>query len=189
MGETREQKRERLELFKEGLKRCNVGGGCGEIKSASEFGKNAKSKDGLTSYCRQCCSRAAKQLYRKNKDRDPEWRKTNPEYNAEWRRKNPHYRMQYRYGLSQSDYNKLLEDQNHVCAICGGDNNGKTLVVDHDHSCCPGQKSCGKCVRQLLCGSCNSMIGYARDNPEILEGGAKYVKRHARSKISEEILD
>ena len=155
---------------------------CDTTKTVSEFGKNAAEKDGLNRYCKECISQTAKEWYRKKKDRDPEWRKTNPDYNAEWRKNNPDYRMQYRYGLSQADYNKVLEEQNYACAICGGDNNGKALVVDHDHSCCKGRKSCGKCVRQLLCNSCNSMLGYARDNPEILEEGAKYVKRHSRPK-------
>lgn len=30
--------------------------------------------------------------------------------------------------------------------------------VDHDHACCPGTKSCGKCVRGLLCDHCNGNV-------------------------------
>jgi hypothetical protein len=31
--------------------------------------------------------------------------------------------------------------------------------VDHDHSCCPGRQTCGKCVRGLICRQCNTAFG------------------------------
>lgn len=32
--------------------------------------------------------------------------------------------------------------------------------VDHDHKCCSGDKSCGKCVRGILCPGCNTGMHY-----------------------------
>jgi hypothetical protein len=49
-------------------------------------------------------------------------------------------------------------------------------VVDHQHSCCPGKSnSCGRCVRGLLCISCNSAIGMFDENVEVLRRAAAYV--------------
>ena len=33
------------------------------------------------------------------------------------------------------------------------------LCVDHDHLCCPGHKTCGRCVRFLLCAYHNARLG------------------------------
>lgn len=50
-------------------------------------------------------------------------------------------------------------------------------VVDHDHNCCPGSdKSCGKCVRGLLCKKCNTGIGMLGDSVEGLEQAVQYLK-------------
>jgi hypothetical protein len=35
--------------------------------------------------------------------------------------------------------------------------------VDHDHRHCPGTEGCRQCVRGLLCGKCNSGLGWIGD--------------------------
>lgn len=76
----------------------------------------------------------------------------------------------------------MLEAQGGGCAICGTPPNGRRLSVDHDHSCCPGVKTCGKCVGGLLCNRCNVGIGNLQDSPEILERALAYLRR-ARAKL------
>lgn len=79
------------------------------------------------------------------------------------------------YGLNRTTYEALLVAQGGVCAICKEPPGARVLVVDHDHSCCAGRRSCGSCVRGLLCGSCNSGIGYLRESPTILANAANYL--------------
>lgn len=73
-----------------------------------------------------------------------------------------------------------------VCPICGVDvitptraPNGEIkslLVVDHDHECCPGNVSCGDCVRGLPCFACNAALGLLRERPETFEAAAAYLR-------------
>lgn len=70
------------------------------------------------------------------------------------------------YGLSPDEYRELQEYQNGRCYVCRrATGKTKALAVDHDHACCPGDKSCGRCVRGVLCSPCNyTVIGrYDRD--------------------------
>jgi hypothetical protein len=82
-----------------------------------------------------------------------------------------------RHGLTLDAVQAMLDAQDGRCAVCVS-----PLVaphIDHDHSCCPGITSCGKCVRGLLCLSCNHMLGKAYDKPEVLEAAARYLRRYA----------
>lgn len=81
--------------------------------------------------------------------------------------------LKHHYGISEEDYERMMVAQGRVCAICGSTNaDGKRLGVDHDHRT-------GK-VRALLCGSCNSLIGYARESVLVLYKAADYVEKHSR---------
>lgn len=93
--------------------------------------------------------------------------------------------LKNRYGISLSKYEQILAGQGGACAICRSANPGKRqFSVDHDHSCCPGPRSCGGCVRGLLCGACNSGIGLLNDDPDRLLSAALYVLTHSREAVS-----
>jgi hypothetical protein len=66
-----------------------------------------------------------------------------------------------RYGLTQEDFDRLLEIQGYACGMCQEPfEDGQVIFIDHDHACCPDEKkSCGECVRGLLCLSCNTALG------------------------------
>lgn len=88
-----------------------------------------------------------------------------------------------RTGLSGLEaYEALLAQQGGRCAICGtATPNGQgRFHVDHDHSCCVGGRSCGECIRGLLCHSCNTMLGLAKDDPALLQRAAQYLLDRGR---------
>lgn len=71
------------------------------------------------------------------------------------------------YGITQADYEKLVELQNERCAICKL--NKKPLAIDHCHST--------NKVRGLLCRSCNQGLGLMKDEPKLLKAAIKYLER------------
>ena len=76
------------------------------------------------------------------------------------------------YNLTGDEYLALLSRFEGLCWIC---RYRKARQVDHDHKCCSGKTSCGKCVRGLLCGPCNKFLGFIRDNVTILQFGIDYL--------------
>lgn len=87
------------------------------------------------------------------------------------------YRTETRFGLTPEKYDALKEAQGGKCALCRRATGAtKRLAVDHDHACCIGPTSCGRCVRGLVCGPCNDVLAHARDNPEFFVRGALYLE-------------
>ncbi len=81
------------------------------------------------------------------------------------------------YNLGPLAYAAIQQAQGGTCAICWrATGRTKRLAVDHDHRCCPGRTSCGSCIRGLLCGPCNRMLGHVRDNPHALRRAADYLE-------------
>lgn len=88
--------------------------------------------------------------------------------------------LRINFNMTLEQYYEMLEAQGGCCAICGATEGGtgKKFAVDHDHACCPGTKTCGKCTRALLCERCNKSIGLFEDNPDLLRSAADYLERH-----------
>jgi len=82
------------------------------------------------------------------------------------------------YGMTVDRYRKIWDAQGGVCRLCGNEQQGRleTLAVDHDHACCPGKRSCGKCVRGLLCDRCNNGLGCFGDDVALIRSAADYVE-------------
>jgi hypothetical protein len=126
---------------------------------------------------------ASKRSMNKNRDRkNAERRKSyteNREEILESRRANSRKNILRAHGISISQFEERLEKQNGGCAICGKTHSGRSygsgqLLVDHDHKCCI-KRSCGKCIRGLLCVKCNAGIGFFGDEPEMVLKAYKYL--------------
>lgn len=83
-----------------------------------------------------------------------------------------------RYRISLAEYNAMLASQGYECLICRVHESEceKRFCVDHDHSCCPGERTCGSCIRGLLCGPCNRGLGSFLDDASQLRAAAKYLE-------------
>lgn len=84
------------------------------------------------------------------------------------------------YSMTDKEVDQLIALQGGRCAVCNSTETGdhKGWRIDHDHSCCPGARSCGKCVRGALCSPCNLAIGLMRDSPDVLKSAAAYLMKH-----------
>lgn len=83
-------------------------------------------------------------------------------------------KLRHRYNLTLEQYQELENKQGGRCAICGQTTD--ILCVDHDHACCPGYKSCGECIRGLLCQACNKAIAFLKDDPAVALSAADYLR-------------
>lgn len=123
---------------------------CKQELPVENFNRLASKADGLNPVCRQCANRRANKLV-------------------------------WKFNITEEEYDRLLEKQNGVCAVCERPEaliiRGKVvnLGVDHDHACCPGKRSCGKCVKGLLCSTCNGYVELCRRNPRLLKRLRKYI--------------
>ena len=134
---------------------------CKTSKELSEFCKDKNTKCGLSSWCKKC------------KNANLRARHDNiPGYTLRCGLKS-------QFGLTPEDVERMFVEQDGKCDSCGdaislipGDPTYRQ--IDHDHA---KQKGDPGFIRSLLCGHCNSMLGYARDNALRLLKGADYLRR------------
>lgn len=162
---------------------------CGEEKPETGFFKNRR-KRGITKWCKACNNVASRSWRIKNPEAFHAYQRRYYRANAEkikadgraWYAANPEkaraQKRKLKFGISESDFQKMLSDQSGACQICrfvfvvGA---GRELIphVDHCHKT-------GK-VRGLLCTSCNKMLGFAKENLVSLERAIEYLKRSVES--------
>jgi hypothetical protein len=80
-----------------------------------------------------------------------------------------------RYGLTPEQLQSLLSSGCVAATLGALDNCNGGLHIDHDHQCCEGKKSCGKCVRGALCHRHNMTLGFYE---AAVSWAGKYLARH-----------
>jgi len=153
-------------LRRSGLLKCTR---CQKEKHPEEMSVDKKRNSGLSSWCKQCRARTAKNWAAKNPERyrEQQSHKKPQEYLAQ-----RDYMLRYRYGISLAEYETMLEAQNRSCAICKKPASKLTYLLHVDHCHDHGH------VRGLLCSGCNLYVGYVKNNPEVFANGSEYLKRH-----------
>lgn len=123
---------------------------CGVTKWLESFHKDASCRGGRRPDCKDCVKVVRAKYLARNKDRISKRHRA------------------YKYGLSAEALEELLA---RGCSICGT----AAEVVDHDHGCCPGAYTCGRCIRGALCQPCNRGLGQFRDSPALLKAALDYL--------------
>lgn len=150
--------------------------------------KRTNKTHGWCKSCHNADSRArAKAEPEKHNARVKSWRKAHPGRATQavraWQKNHPEQDLQNRRRfVYKIDFKAMWDEQKGLCASCGGSmepagKNPLSVVVDHDRSCCPGPRSCGKCVRGLIHWRCNMILGYAKDDPQVLQFAAAYLEK------------
>lgn len=121
---------------------------CGEVKALEGFPRNRNCPNGRHPYCKPCHNargmESKQRLYGGSR----------------------HYHLLRRYGISAADADRMLAEQQGVCAVC------QQLPAEHvDHCHDTGV------VRGLLCFNCNGGLGQFRDRVDILRRAIDYLER------------
>lgn len=145
-------------------KHCSV---CAILKPLDGYTFDGRAKDGRQSRCRECTREYHKSYYKKNKEAVKA--KSTENYHN-----NRDTYLKRAYNITEEQYQAMVVVQCGTCAVCG-EIPDKRLSIDHDHNCCPGASSCGKCIRGLLCQTCN-LGGVKRLSPTKLRKLADYIE-------------
>lgn len=77
---------------------------------------------------------------------------------------------QFKYKITEEQYNARLVKQKHLCAICKQPLDvGKRTHLDHDHTT--------NVNRDILCGHCNVGLGFFKHNIETLKAAIEYLQK------------
>jgi hypothetical protein len=151
------------------MKRCS---NCKRELPVSQFHKALRERSGLRSACKECVST----LYNEQaKIRANDWCHQEALKNPNFY--NDRSRMA-RHGLTPQAFADWDESHS-TCDICGTLRKpDKALHIDHDHSCCPRNKSCSSCRRGALCDRCNMGLGYFCDDVDLLRTAVRYIETY-----------
>lgn len=149
---------------------------CRNCYTKARFAENEAR--GLLPMCDTCGKRRSKTMNGRKEcgvcqvkrwNSDPVNRETTRKRHRDRHNSTPPYA---KHGVSDEQWLEMIR---RGCNACGSAGGKRGLMVDHDHACCPGDRSCGKCVRGALCANCNSAEGLLRGDYKRIMQLANYV--------------
>ena len=130
---------------------------CKESKPLEAFSKDANGKLGRRAACKDCMNAHSRLQYAKGT------------YKAT--------SLRYYFNIDVSEYERMLLDQDGCCLICKRTFDEKLVPhIDHDWNCCPQRRSCGRCIRGLLCKPCNGKLSVIEDK-QWVDSAREYLVR------------
>lgn len=148
-------------------------------------------------YCSDECRSKAHRKQKTGKQRDynrnytPEQKERRRALARERNKRRPgtrnsrEWNLKHVHGLTPDQWHAMIAAQHGLCYLGGHPlpEDHRKIVVDHDHSHCGRNRSCGTCRRGLACSNCNTLIGLALDDPQLLRIIAGNLERqHAVTK-------
>jgi len=165
--------------IKRGPGRCHA---CKEI--FSESNSNPSTLKIGRGKCRICENLEYQKVAEKVKERAEKWAAKNSvkhkQFCRSWYRKK-------KYGITREEFEAQFNLQRGLCSICkepmitSGKPRGKRVCQDHNHET-------GK-LRDLLCSSCNLLLGNSYENEKILVNAILYLRKHADGSSIQTVCD
>lgn len=144
---------------------------------ANNAAYRAKNAAKLTEYNREYRAKNLERVRKSTVESSRKWRARNPEKVAAAHKRD--YETKHPTSIR---HREILSLQHGVCAICYGTERSthkgrpRRLAADHDHV--TGE------WRGLLCSSCNTMIGLARESQAVLQRAIEYLAKHRRAEVA-----
>jgi len=147
---------------------------CKKYLSMKFFYKSSVQSGGFQAFCKDCNRKYMSEYYHKKISKDIEKRRLSSRST----------RLKSKYNITIEQYNQMLENQNHTCAICNKKETQRSnpkgnidnLRVDHCHT--------SGLIRGLLCSKCNFGIANFNDSLETITSALHYILIH-RQKLKD----
>lgn len=146
------------------MKQCKK---CKIKKQFKDFTKDKNYSGGTRHICKKCAALNQKRYWSNNPDQYKKHLKRVKEYDAIYKQR------LVRHNLPSNTYDSMLSKHGGLCWAC---KDRAANSIDHDHSCCDKQFSCGNCIRGLLCGQCNTALGLLQDSEEKIRSLLEYLR-------------
>jgi len=103
------------------------------------------------------------------------WKQKNY-WNSRTPKKRLEQHLKYKYGITPEQFLKAWDEQEGKCSICKDslpdlmtyENRRRGYAIDHNHETNE--------FRGILCLECNTLLGMAEDNPDILKAAITYLE-------------